>query len=161
MQQIIPNLWVNDGKIEERVEFYVSLFEDSAILYTNDYGPEAGDWEGQPMAVYFTLMGRTYVGINGADTRFEPNESISLAVPCDTQEEIDRLWAALTDGGVPGQCGWLQDRYGMSWQVYPAVLDKMMMDPDPERVRRVVSHFMGIEGRAFDIEALQAIYDGR
>ena len=75
MQQIIPNLWVNDGKIEERVEFYVSLFEDSAILYTNDYGPEAGDWEGQPMAVYFTLMGRTKKGRRPSWTDAAPGDA--------------------------------------------------------------------------------------
>ena len=77
-----------------------------------------------------------------ADTRFEANESVSLAIPCDTQEEIDRLWDALVEGGEPGPCGWLKDRYGFSWQVYPAVLDKMMGDSDPEKVRRVTACFM-------------------
>ena len=161
MQQIIPNLWINDGKIEEAVDFYCSLFEDSRITFSSDYGPEAGDFAGQKMAIYFELMGRTYVAINGADTRFEANESVSLAVPCDTQEEIDRLWDALVEGGEPSMCGWLKDRYGFSWQVYPASLDKMLADPDQEKVRRVTAAFMQVEKRAFDIGELEAAFEGR
>ena len=99
------------------------------------------------MAVYFELHGQTFTAINGADTRFEANEAVSLAVPCDTQEEIDRLWDALVEGGEPGPCGWLKDRYGFSWQVYPAVLDTMLADPDPEKVRRVTACFMAIDKR--------------
>ncbi|MET0839508.1 MAG: VOC family protein, partial [Marmoricola sp.] len=142
MQQIIPNLWINDGKIEEAVDFYCSLFPDSKEVSSLDHGPDAGELAGQKMAIYFELSGQSYVAINGGDTRFEANESVSLAVPCDTQDEIDRLWAALTEGGEPGPCGWLKDRYGFSWQVYPAVLDKMMADADPERVQRVTDCFM-------------------
>jgi predicted 3-demethylubiquinone-9 3-methyltransferase (glyoxalase superfamily) len=161
MQQIIPNLWINDGLVEEAVDFYCSLFEDSRIVSTTDYGPEAGAYAGQKMAIYFELMGRSYVAINGADTRFEPNESVSLAVPCDTQEEIDRLWDALVEGGEPSMCGWLKDRYGFSWQVYPAVLDKMMTDADPEKVRRVTAAFMQVDRRAFRIEEIEAAFEGR
>src|SRR4051794_4773918 len=161
MQSIVTNLWINDFKIKEAVDFYCSLFEDSRIVSSTDYGPDAGEYAGQPMAVYFELQGRLYAAINGADTRFEPNESVSLAVPCDTQEEIDRLWGALVDGGEPGPCGWLKDRFGFSWQVYPAVLDTMMTDPDPEKVRRVTQHFMAIDKRAFRIDELEAAYDGR
>jgi predicted 3-demethylubiquinone-9 3-methyltransferase (glyoxalase superfamily) len=161
MQQIIPNLWINDGKIEEAVEFYCSLFPDSKVVSSIDYGPDTGDLAGQKMAVYFSLLGQQYAAINGGDTRFEPTEAVSLAVPCDTQEEIDRLWSALTEGGEPGPCGWLKDRYGFSWQVYPAVLDQMMSDPDPEKVQRVTACFMAIDKRAFDIEELQAAYEGR
>ena len=132
MQQIVPNLWINDGKIEEAVDFYCSLFEDSRIVSTSDYGRRArATLPAQTMAIYFELQGQTYVAINGGDTRFEANESVSLAVPCDTQDEIDRLWDALTDGGEPGPCGWLKDRYGFSWQVYPTVLDTMMVRPRP------------------------------
>ena len=161
MQQIIPNLWINDGKIEEAVDFYCSLFEDSRILWSTDYGPEAGEWAGQKMGIYFELMGRTYVAINGADTRFVANESVSLAVPCDTQEEIDRLWDALVEGGEPSMCGWLKDRYGFSWQVYPASLDKMLADPDQEKVQRVTAAFMQVDRRAFDIAELEAAFEGR
>ena len=161
MQQIIPNLWINDGKIEEAVDFYCSLFEDSQILWSTDYGPDAGEWAGQKMGIYFELMGRTYVAINGADTRFEANESVSLAVPCDTQEEIDRLWDALVEGGEPSMCGWLKDRYGFSWQVYPASLDKMLADPDQEKVARVTAAFLQVERRAFVISELEDAFEGR
>ena len=161
MQQIIPNLWINDGKIEEAVDFYCSLFEDSRVVSSSDYGPDAGDFAGQKMAVTFELLGRPYTAINGADTRFEASEAVSLAIPCDTQEEIDRLWDALVEGGEPGPCGWLKDRYGFSWQVYPAVLDKMLGDSDPERVRRVTACFMAVDKRAFRIEELEAAFEGR
>lgn len=161
MQKIIPNLWINDGRIEEAVDFYCSLFEGSRITGSTDHGPDAGDLAGQKMAIYFELLDQPYVAINGGDVRFTPNESVSLAVPCDTQDEIDRLWDALVEGGEPGPCGWLKDRYGFSWQVYPTRLDEMMADPDPEKVRRVVACFMKIDKRAFDIDELQAAYEGR
>src|ERR1700712_1808138 len=130
MQRIIPYLWINDGRIEEAVAFYCSVFEDSRILCGTEFGPDAGDLAGQKMGVYFELMGRTYGAINGADTRFVANESVSFAVPCDSQEEIDRLWDTLVEGGEPSMCGWLKDRYGFSWQVYPTSLDTMLADPD-------------------------------
>ncbi|MET0838907.1 MAG: VOC family protein [Marmoricola sp.] len=161
MQQIIPNLWINDGKVSEAVDFYVGLFEDSRIVSSTNYGPEAGDWAGKPMAVYFELMGRTYAAINGADTRFEANESFSLAIPCDDQEEIDRLWDALVEGGEPSMCGWLKDRYGFSWQVYPAVLDTMLFDADQEKVQRVTAAVMKVDRRAFDIAELEDAFEGR
>ena len=161
MQQITVNLWINDGKIEEAVDFYCSLFENSRVVSSVDHGPDAGSFAGQKMAVYFELMGQSYVAINGADTRFEANESVSLAVPCDSQEEIDRLWQALVEGGQPGPCGWLKDRYGFSWQVYPASLDKMMADPDPAKVQRVTEAFMRVDGRQLDIADLEAAFEGR
>ena len=161
MQRITPNLWINDGKIEEAVAFYCSLFEDSGVVRSSDYGPDAGEYAGQKMALYFELMGQPYVAINGGGTRFEPNESVSLAIPCDSQEEIDRLWDALVEGGEPGPCGWLKDRYGFSWQVYPAVLDKMMGDSDPEKVQRVTACFMAVDKRAFQIDELEAAFDDR
>jgi predicted 3-demethylubiquinone-9 3-methyltransferase (glyoxalase superfamily) len=160
MQKIVPNLWINDGLIEEAVDFYVSLFEDSRVERSTVYGPDAGEWAGQKMGVYFVLMGRSYVAINGAHTSFTPNESISLAVPCDTQEEIDRLWEALTKEGEPGPCGWLKDRYGFSWQIYPTRLDEMLTDDDPEKVQRAIACFMQIDQRAFDLEELEAAFAG-
>lgn len=161
MQQIIPNLWINDGKIEEAVDFWVSLFPDSKITGSIDHGADAGSVAGQKMGIYFELLGQPYVAINGGDTRFVANESLSLGVPCDTQEEIDRLWNALVDGGEPGPCGWLKDRYGFSWQVFPSVLDTMLSDPDPEKVRRVTECFMAIDKRAFDLAELEAAFRGR
>jgi predicted 3-demethylubiquinone-9 3-methyltransferase (glyoxalase superfamily) len=160
MQQITPNLWINDGLIDEAVDFYCSLFENSAVVSSSDYGPDAGEYAGQTMAVNFELMGQPYTAINGADTRFEASEAVSLAVPCDTQEEIDRLWEALVEGGEPGPCGWLKDRFGFSWQVYPAVLDAMLTDSDPAKVQRVTACFMAIDKRAFRIDELEAAYNG-
>jgi predicted 3-demethylubiquinone-9 3-methyltransferase (glyoxalase superfamily) len=161
MQQITPNFWINDGKIDEAVDFYCSLFENSRVLSSSDYGPDAGDLAGQKMVINFELQGKPYAAINGGDTRFEANESLSLAIPCDTQEEIDRLWEALVEGGEPSMCGWLKDRYGFSWQVYPASLDKMIADADPEKVRRVTAAFMQVDRRAFDIAELEDAFEGR
>ena len=161
MQQIVTNLWINDSRTTEAVEFYVSLFEDSRILSRADYGPESGEYAGEPMVINFQLMGRAYAAINGGGTRFEANESVSLAVPCDTQEEIDRLWDALVEGGEPSMCGWLKDRFGFAWQVYPTALDAMMLDPDPEKVRRVTQAFMAVERRAFVLADLEAAFEGR
>jgi predicted 3-demethylubiquinone-9 3-methyltransferase (glyoxalase superfamily) len=161
MQKIVPNLWINDGKIEEAVDFYCSLFENSRIVSSSHYGPDAGELSGQKLAVQFELQGQPYVAINGGPTRFEANESVSLGVPCDTQEEIDRLWDALVEGGEPSMCGWLKDRFGFSWQITPASLDKMLADPDEEKVRRVTAAFMKVERRAFDIAELEAAFEGR
>ena len=161
MQQITPNLWINDGAIEEAVAFYCSLFDDSRVVSFSTYGPDAGEYAGQKMGVSFELRGQPFTAINGGGVRFAPTEAVSLAVPCDTQEEIDRYWAALTDGGEPGPCGWLKDKFGFSWQVYPSVLDKMLTDSDPDRVQRVTTCFMAVDKRAFDIEELQAAFDGR
>ena len=161
MTRIVPNLWINDGKIEEAVDFWVDVFEDSRVVRSTDYGPDAGTWAGQKMAIYFELRGDSFVAINGGDTSFTPSEAVSLAVPCETQDEIDHLWKGLCDGGEPGPCGWLKDRYGFSWQVYPAELDQMLQDSDPERVRRVTACFMAVDKRAFDIEELRAAFEGR
>lgn len=160
MQPIAPNLWINDGKIEEAVKFYCALFEDSRVIGSTEYGPDAGDFAGQKMGIYFELRGQPFTAINGGDVRFTANESLSLALRCDSQEEIDHLWNGLVDGGEPGPCGWLKDRYGFSWQVYPAVLDTMMTDSDPERVKRVTACFMAIDKRAFRIDELEAAYAG-
>jgi predicted 3-demethylubiquinone-9 3-methyltransferase (glyoxalase superfamily) len=161
MRQITPNFWINDGKIEEAVEFYCSLFEDSRVTGSSDYGPDAGEFAGQKMAIQFELQGMPYCAINGADTRFESNESVSFAVPCEDQAEIDRLWAALVEGGEPSACGWLKDRYGFSWQVFPESLDRMLADSDPDKVRRVTAAFMAVNGRKFEIEELEAAFEGR
>ena len=161
MSRIIPNLWINDGKIEEAVDFWVGVFDDSRIVSSSDYGPDAGQWAGQKMAINFELRGDSFTAINGGDTSFTPTEAVSLAVPCETQDEIDHQWKGLCDGGEPGPCGWLKDRYGFSWQVYPTELDQMLQDSDPAKVRRVTECFMAVNGRAFEIEELRAAYEGR
>ena len=161
MDTITPTLWINDGRIEEAAQFYTSLFEDSEVTGTNDYGPNAGEYAGQKMVVRLDLLGQSYVLINGADTSFTPNESVSFEVGCDTQEEVDRLWGRLEDGGEPGPCGWIKDRFGFSWQVTPKALYRMMDDPDPEKVRRVTQCFMAVDKRPFDIAELEAAFEGR
>ena len=158
MRPVNVNLWINDGRIQEAVDHWVSLFPDSRVVSSMPYGEEAGELAGQPMAVVFELQGQAYTAINGGDTRFEPNESVSLAVPCDTQEEIDRLWNGLTDGGKGGPCGWLSDRYGFAWQVYPASLDDHLADP--ERAPRAVAYFMTLDGVPFSIADLEAAVRG-
>ncbi|ROR90727.1 VOC family protein [Nocardioides aurantiacus] len=158
MRPVNVNLWINDGRIQEAVDHWVSLFPDSRIVSSTPYGEEAGDLAGQTMAVVFELQGQPYTAINGGDTRFEPNEAVSLAVPCDTQDEIDRLWAGLTDGGKAGPCGWLSDRFGFAWQVYPAALDDHL--GDPEVAPRAVAYFMTLDGVPFSIADLEAAVRG-
>ena len=160
MQEITPTLWISDD-MDEAAQFYCSLFEDSRITGSNDYGPDAGEYAGNKMVIRLELQGQPYVLLNGGDTRFTPNESVSFAVGCDSQGEVDGLWAALEQGGEPGPCGWIKDRYGFSWQVYPAVLDKMIGDSDPERVQRVTACFMAVDKRAFRIDELEAAFEGR
>ena len=161
MPEITTTLWINDGQVEEAADFYCSLFEDSKITGSNDYGPDAGPYAGQKMVIRFELLGQPYVALNGGDTRFEANESVSFAVGCDSQEEIDRLWAALVEGGEPGPCGWLKDRYGFSWQITPNALYRMLDDPDPVKVQRVTACFMQVNGRKFEIAELEAAFEGR
>lgn len=161
MHQIIPTLWINDGKIEEAAQFYCSLLPDSKVTGSNDYGPDAGEYAGQKMVVRLDLLGQPYVLLNGGGTSFTPNESVSFEVGCENQEEVDRLWAALADGGEPGPCGWIKDRYGFSWQVNPTVLYTMLDDPDPEKVQRVTACFMKVDKRPFDIAELEAAFEGR
>ncbi len=160
MAEITTTLWINDGRVEEAAAFYCSLFADSKITGTNEYGPDAGEYAGEKMVVRLELMGRPYVALNGGATRFVPNESVSFAVGCEDQGEVDRLWEALVLGGEPGPCGWLKDRFGFSWQITPTALHRMLDDPDPERVQRVTAAFMQVDGRPFDIAELEAAYAG-
>jgi predicted 3-demethylubiquinone-9 3-methyltransferase (glyoxalase superfamily) len=161
MDQITTTLWINGGNVEEAANFYCSLFEDSRITGSNDFGPDAGEYAGQKMVVRFELQGKPYVALNGGDTVFTPNESVSFAIGCDTQEEVDRFWNALIEGGEPGPCGWLKDRFGFSWEVTPTALYKMLDDSDPEKVQRVTAAFMQVNGRQFDIAELEAAFEGR
>jgi predicted 3-demethylubiquinone-9 3-methyltransferase (glyoxalase superfamily) len=160
MDTITPTLWINDNRIEEAAAFYTSLFEDGEVTGSNDYGPEAGEYAGQKMVIRLKLNDQPFVLLNGAATSFAPNESVSFEIGCEDQEEVDRLWHALEDGGEPGPCGWIKDRFGFSWQVTPTALYRMMDDPDPERVRRVTQCFMAVDKRQFDIAELEAAYEG-
>lgn len=158
MKQITPMLWF-DTEGEEAAKFYVSLLPDSRITGAIPYGPENPDRQGQPMLVQFELLGQPYSALNGGpDFRF--TEAVSLEVTTEGQDETDRLWEALCEGGEPGPCGWLKDRYGLSWQVVPTALYELMADPDRERAQRVVDAMLKVSGRALNIAELQAAADG-
>ncbi len=165
MEKIVPFLWFDD-QAEEAANFYVSVFSKrpgagtSRVRNITHYGEAGPRPAGMVMTVDFELDGHAMTALNGGP-QFSFTEALSLAVNCESQQEVDYLWTALSEGGEEGPCGWLKDRYGFSWQVYPTVLDEMMADPDPEAVRRVVACFMKIDKRAFDVEELQAAYEGR
>jgi predicted 3-demethylubiquinone-9 3-methyltransferase (glyoxalase superfamily) len=155
-QRIVPNLWF-DTQSEEAAAFYVSIFENSRILRTTHY-TEAGPREaGMVMTVEFELDGQRFVAINGGP-EFTFDEAVSFQIDCETQEEVDFYWDRLSEGGREGQCGWLTDRFGLSWQVVPQGMDDVFGDPDPERARRAMEAMLAM-GK-LDIAALRRAADG-
>jgi predicted 3-demethylubiquinone-9 3-methyltransferase (glyoxalase superfamily) len=157
MQKIHPMLWFDD-QAEEAAKQYVSIFPNSRIGTTTRYGPAGPGAEGTVMTVDFELDGQRFVALNGGPD-FKFNEAISFVVPCESQAEIDRIWDKLVDGGEPAPCGWVKDKYGLSWQVVPTVLLDMLSDPDPARAQRVNEAMLNVFGK-FDIAELRAAYDG-
>jgi predicted 3-demethylubiquinone-9 3-methyltransferase (glyoxalase superfamily) len=156
MPSIVPNLWF-DTQAEEAAAFYVSIFPGSRIRSVVPY-TEAGPREaGTTMVVEFELDGQRLVAINGGP-EFTFSEAISLQIACQDQDEIDYYWSHLTDGGEEGPCGWLKDRYGLSWQVVPAEMEAIIADPDRERARRAMEAMFSM--RKLDIAALRAAADG-
>ncbi|KRV49577.1 3-demethylubiquinone-9 3-methyltransferase [Wenjunlia vitaminophila] len=156
MQKITPCLWF-DTQAEEAVGHYVSVFPDSRVLEVHRYG-EAGPGEpGTVMLVVFELAGQRFQALNGGP-QFTFNEAVSLAVDCADQQEVDTYWERLTDGGEPGPCGWLKDRYGLSWQIVPRRLGELMSDPDPGRVARATQAMLTMS--KIDIRALDEAADG-
>ena len=136
MPMTIPCLWF-DGQAEEAAELYTSLFPNSKILSVTRWGPGLPGPEGSVLEVSFTLDGQEYTALNGGP-EFTFNQAISIQIMCADQEEVDHYWnGLLADGGQPNQCGWLNDRFGVPWQVIPTALVELMNDADPERVRRV------------------------
>ena len=155
-QKIIPNLWF-DTEAEEAAEFYVSVFKTGRILSVAHY-TEAGPREaGMVMTVEFELDGQRFVGINGGP-QFKFDEAVSFQVVCKDQEEVDYYWERLSEGGEEGPCGWLKDRFGLSWQVTPEGMEELFSDPDPERARRAMEAML--EMRKLDLAALRAAADG-
>jgi predicted 3-demethylubiquinone-9 3-methyltransferase (glyoxalase superfamily) len=155
-QKIIPNLWF-DTEAEEAADFYISVFKNSRIVGVTHY-TEAGPRDaGMVMTVEFELDGQRFVGINGGPD-FKFDEAVSLEIKCETQEEIDYFWERLSDGGEEGPCGWLKDRYGLSWQVVPTGMEELFADPDPERAQRAMQAMLGM-GK-LDIAALRSAADG-
>ena len=157
MQKIVPSLLFDD-EAEEAANFYVSVFENSKITDISRYGAGAPVPAGTALAVSFTIDGVEFIAINGGpDVPF--TEATSFSVSAETQEEIDRLWNALTaDGGEPSMCGWLKDKFGLSWQIVPPILGELMNDPDPEKSGRVMQAMLGM-GK-LDIAGLRAAYNG-
>lgn len=155
-QKITPHLWF-DSNAEEAVDFYVSLFDNSRILRVARYGEAGPGTPGTVMVVEFELEGQRFVAINGGP-HITFNEAVSFLVNCDTQEEIDRLWDTLTDGGQIQQCGWLKDRFGLSWQVNYAGLSDMMTDEDADKSARAMRAMLQM--KKIDIAALKQAHEG-
>lgn len=156
-QRITPCLWFDDNA-EEAVEFYVSIFDDSKILSVSHYGEAGPGPEGSVLSITFQLAGQAFMALNGGPA-FEFTEAISLFVNCATQEEVDGLWTKLGAGGQEGACGWLKDKYGLSWQIVPAVLGEMLDDEDAEKANRVMQALLQM-GK-IDIQLLRQAYDNR
>jgi len=154
LQKIVPNLWF-DTQAEDAANHYVSIFENSrivAIAHYNEAGPREA---GTVMTVEFELDGQRFVGINGGP-EFTFDEAVSFQISCETQEEIDYYWDRLSEGGSEGPCGWLKDRYGLSWQIVPALLATQMRNGDPARLNRVMKEVLA--SVKLDIAKLQAAY---
>ena len=155
-QKITPNLWF-DTEAEDAARFYTGIFSNSRIIGMSHYS-EAGPREaGTVMTVQFELDGQRFVGINGGP-QFKFDEAVSFQIDCADQDEVDYYWERLTDGGEESQCGWLKDRYGLSWQVVPRGMGELLGDPDPERAERAVKAMLGM--RKLDLGALRAAADG-
>jgi predicted 3-demethylubiquinone-9 3-methyltransferase (glyoxalase superfamily) len=158
LQLITPCLWFDD-QAEDAVEFYISIFDDSRVLRTLYYTEAGHEIHGQPagsvLTVEFELDGQRFTALNGGPA-FQFSEAISLEIQCQTQEEIDHYWEKLGDGGEEGPCGWLKDRFGLSWQVTPLVLGEMLSDPDQNKQRRVMEAFLPM--KKLDIAVLEKAF---
>ncbi|MBT2595027.1 VOC family protein [Arthrobacter sp. ISL-72] len=155
-QKITTCLWF-DTQAEEAAEFYVSVFDGSRILNVARYGDGGPGPAGQVMTVEFEIEGRKFMGLNGGPA-FRFNEAVSFVIDCSSQEEVDRYWSALTAEGEESQCGWLKDKFGVSWQVVPSVMSRLLGGPDREGAQRAMQAMLGM--RKLQISELQAAYDG-
>ncbi len=155
MQKIIPFMWF-DSNAEEAVHFYISLFKNSKVLDVSRYGEGGPGPAGQVFVMSFELDGHEYKALNGGPV-FKFTEAISFFVNCETQDEVDDLWEKLSAGGEKGRCGWLKDKFGMSWQVVPTSLGEVMSDPDPVKAQRVVQALMQMS--KIDLKALENARD--
>ena len=155
-QRIVPNLWF-DTEAQEAAAWYVSVFDDSRIVNVTHYTEAGPRPAGMVMTVEFELDGQRFVGINGGP-EFTFDEAVSFQVDCETQEEVDYYWEKLSAGGAEGPCGWLKDRYGLSWQVVPTGMEELFADPDPARAQRAMEAMLGM-GK-LDIAALRRAADG-
>jgi predicted 3-demethylubiquinone-9 3-methyltransferase (glyoxalase superfamily) len=156
MQKITPFLWF-DGKAEEAANFYVSIFKNSKILNLGRYGDAGPGPKGTVMVATFQIEGQQFMALNGGP-QYTISPAISFFVDCETQAEVDELWEKLTAGGSEVQCGWLTDKFGVSWQIIPRTLMELMQDKDPVKSQRVFKAMMGMI--KIDIEALRRAYRG-
>ena len=160
-QKITPFLWF-DSQAEEAANFYVSIFKQSRIgaitRYDDEGSKAAGRPKGSVMTVEFELDGQKFTALNGGP-HFKFTEAISLVVNCDDQKEVDHFWGKLSAGGQEVECGWLKDRFGLSWQVVPTALLEMLQDKDPEKSKRTMAAMLKM--KKLDVDALKRAYDGR
>ncbi|PYX25204.1 MAG: hypothetical protein DMG87_02225 [Acidobacteria bacterium] len=154
MQKITPFLWF-DGKAEEAMNFYTSIFKNSKIGRITRYGDAGPGPKGAVMSGTFQLDGQEFMALNGGP-QFKFTEAISFFVNCETQEEVDELWEKLSAGGQKSRCGWLKDKYGLSWQIIPSALGEMLGDKDPEKSRRVMKAMLQMD--KIDIKGLEQAY---
>ncbi|MFC5149480.1 VOC family protein [Streptomyces aureoversilis] len=155
-QKIKPYLWY-DGQAEEAAAHYVSIFDDSRIVEVQHYGEVGPGAPGSVMTVEFTLAGQHFVALNGGP-EFTFTEAVSFSIDCADQEEVDRLWARLSEGGEEGPCGWVKDKYGLSWQITPRRLIELLADPDRAAANRVMQAMLGM--RKIEIQGLEDAYRG-
>jgi predicted 3-demethylubiquinone-9 3-methyltransferase (glyoxalase superfamily) len=155
MQKITPFLWFDD-KAEEAVNFYTSIFKNSKIETVSRYGEDSAGPGGKVMSVTFQLEGQEFMALNGGPV-FTFSQAISFFVHCETQEEVDELWEKLSEGGEQQQCAWLKDKYGVTWQIVPTVLGKLLADPDPEKSSRVMKAMLQMN--KIDIALLRQAYE--
>ncbi|MFC8828819.1 VOC family protein [Streptomyces sp. NPDC057137] len=156
MPRITPNLWF-DGQAEQAAEFYIGIFPNSRITGITHYGEAGPGPAGTVLTVDFELDGFRYTGINGGP-QFTFDEAISFLIECADQEEVDHYWYKLSAGGEEGPCGWLKDKYGLSWQVAPGGMNELLNDPDQERAQRAMKAMLGM--KKIDLAALRAAADG-
>lgn len=156
MQKITPFLWFDD-KAEEAMNFYISIFKNSKVVRVTRYGDAGPGPKGTVMAATFELEGQEFYALNGGPV-FKFTPAISLFVNCETQQEVDELWEKLSQGGRIDQCGWLQDRYGLSWQIIPTLLGKLLGDKDPVKANRAMQAMLQM--KKIDMAGLQKAHDG-
>ena len=154
MQKITPFLWF-DGKAEEAMNFYISIFKNSKVVNIARYGEAGPGPKGTVMTAKFELNGQEFVALNGGPL-FTFTEAISFVVNCETQQEVDELWEKLSEGGKKSRCGWLKDKYGLSWQVVPTALVEMLQDNDAKKSNRVMQAMLQMD--KIDIETLRRAY---
>jgi predicted 3-demethylubiquinone-9 3-methyltransferase (glyoxalase superfamily) len=156
MQKITPFLWFNNN-VEEAVAFYTTVFSDAKVLNMVRYSKAGPGPEGAVMTAVFQLHGQTFIALNGGP-QYQFTEAVSFVVNCESQDEVDHFWEKLSEGGEKGRCGWLKDQFGLSWQVVPTALPRLLGGQDPERTKRVMEAMMKMN--KIEIPVLEEAYNG-